>query len=156
MSINLAEAHVKALQHLQAGDPSFELGTGDSSSVKEVIVTVEEVTGRKVLRKIVPPRPGDPPTVADPTRAQQLLHGRLSARCGTASPQHGNGCSNRLNSGRLFTLPVREARASSGNTNRDRGRSRILPGPFLEVSKQSVLPGWNRHAHCTKFGLREH
>ena len=74
--IDLAEAHVKALQHLQAGNPSFavNLGTGEGSSVKEVIATVEEVTGRKVPRKIVPRRPGDPPAlVADPTRAQQLL-----------------------------------------------------------------------------------
>jgi UDP-glucose-4-epimerase GalE len=74
--VDLAEAHVKALQHLQAGNPSFtlNLGTGEGSSVKEVIATVEEVTGRKVPRKIVPRRPGDPPAlVADPTRAQQLL-----------------------------------------------------------------------------------
>jgi len=42
--------------------------------VKEVIATVEEVTGKKVPHKIVPRRPGDPPAlVADPKRAQQLL-----------------------------------------------------------------------------------
>jgi UDP-glucose-4-epimerase GalE len=74
--VDLAEAHVKALQHLQAGNPSFtvNLGTGEGSSVKEVIATAEEVTGKKVPHKIVPRRPGDPPAlVADPNRAQQLL-----------------------------------------------------------------------------------
>ena len=74
--VDLAEAHVIALQHLQAGNPSFtvNLGTGEGSSVKEVISTVEEVTGKKVPHKIVPRRPGDPPAlVADPKRAQQLL-----------------------------------------------------------------------------------
>jgi UDP-arabinose 4-epimerase len=74
--VDLAEAHVKALQHLLAGNASFtvNLGTGEGSSVKEVIAAVEEVTGKKVPRKIVPRRPGDPPAlVADPTRAQQLL-----------------------------------------------------------------------------------
>jgi UDP-arabinose 4-epimerase len=74
--VDLAEAHVKALQHLQAGNSSFtvNLGTGEGSSVKEVIATVEEVTGRNVPRKVVPRRPGDPPVlVADPTRARQLL-----------------------------------------------------------------------------------
>jgi len=74
--VDLAEAHVKALQHLLAGNPSFtvNLGTGQGSSVKEVIASVEEVTGRKVPTKIVPRRPGDPPAlVADPTRARQLL-----------------------------------------------------------------------------------
>jgi UDP-glucose 4-epimerase len=74
--IDLAEAHVKALQHLLAGNPSLtvNLGTGEGSSVKEVIATVEEVTGKKVPHKVVPRRPGDPPAlVADPKRAQQLL-----------------------------------------------------------------------------------
>ena len=74
--VDLAEAHVKALQHLLAGNASLtvNLGTGEGSSVKEVIAAVEEVTGKKVPRKIVPRRPGDPPAlVADPTRAQQLL-----------------------------------------------------------------------------------
>ena len=74
--VDLAEAHVKAVQRLLAGNASFtvNLGTGEGSSVKEVIAAVEEVTGRKVPRNIVPRRPGDPPAlVADPTRAQQLL-----------------------------------------------------------------------------------
>jgi UDP-arabinose 4-epimerase len=74
--LDLAEAHVKALQHLLAENASFtvNLGTGEGSSVMEVIAAVEETTGKKVPRKIVPRRPGDPPAlVADPTRAQQLL-----------------------------------------------------------------------------------
>jgi len=75
--VDLAEAHVIALQHLVAGKPSFtvNLGTGEGSSVKDVIRTVEEVTGKKVPTKIVPRRPGDPPSlVADPARAQKLLN----------------------------------------------------------------------------------
>jgi len=75
--MDLAEAHVLALQHLVAGNPSFtvNLGTGEGSSVKDVIRTVEEVTGKKVPARIVPRRPGDPPAlVADPARAQKLLH----------------------------------------------------------------------------------
>ncbi|HXM61820.1 MAG TPA: UDP-glucose 4-epimerase GalE [Terriglobales bacterium] len=74
--VDLAEAHVKAHQRLLAGNPSFvvNLGTGNGSSVKEVIAAVEEVTGKKVPGKIVPRRPGDPPAlVADPARAQELL-----------------------------------------------------------------------------------
>ncbi|HEX8815427.1 MAG TPA: UDP-glucose 4-epimerase GalE [Terriglobales bacterium] len=74
--VDLAEAHVIALQHLMSGKPSFtvNLGTGQGSSVKEVIHTVEEVTGKKVPTKIVPRRAGDPPAlVADPTAAQKLL-----------------------------------------------------------------------------------
>jgi UDP-glucose-4-epimerase GalE len=75
--VDLAEAHVKALQYLLAGNPSFtvNLGTGEGSSVKEVISTVEEVTGKNVPRKIVPRRPGDPPAlVADPKKAHEMLN----------------------------------------------------------------------------------
>ncbi len=75
--VDLAEAHVIALQHLVAGNPSFtvNLGTGEGSSVKDVIRTVEEVTAKKVPTRIVPRRPGDPPSlVADPTRAEKLLN----------------------------------------------------------------------------------
>lgn len=74
--MDLAEAHVMALQHLVAGNPSFtvNLGTGQGSSVKEVISAVEQVTGKKVPYRIVPRRAGDPPTlVADPRAAQKLL-----------------------------------------------------------------------------------
>jgi len=67
---------VKALEHLAAGKESFavNVGTGTGASVREVISTVEEVTGKSVPHKIVPRRPGDPPKlVANPARAQALL-----------------------------------------------------------------------------------
>jgi len=74
---DLADAHVKAIEHLEGGNPSFaaNLGTGRGHSVKEVISTVEEVTGSPVPRRVGPRRPGDPPAlVADPHRAETLLH----------------------------------------------------------------------------------
>ena len=73
---DLASAHVKALEYLAEGNPSFaaNLGTGTGASVSEVISTVEKVTGKPVPRKIVPRRPGDPPAlVANPAKAQALL-----------------------------------------------------------------------------------
>jgi UDP-arabinose 4-epimerase len=73
---DLAEAHVKALEHLQAGKESFaaNLGTGRGHSVREVIATVEEVTGNPVPLRLCPRRPGDPPAlVADPRQAETLL-----------------------------------------------------------------------------------
>ena len=73
---DLAEAHVKAIEHLQAGNNSFaaNLGTGQGHSVKEIISTVEEVTGNSVPRRVGPRRAGDPPAlVADPRRAETLL-----------------------------------------------------------------------------------
>jgi UDP-glucose-4-epimerase GalE len=73
---DLAEAHVLALKHLEAGKSSaaLNLGTGVGCSVKEVIATIEDVTGSKVPRGTSPRRPGDPAIlVADPARAQAAL-----------------------------------------------------------------------------------
>ena len=73
---DLADVHVKALEHLAAGKDSFavNVGTGQGHSVQEVISTVEEVTGRRVPSKIGPRRAGDPPAlVANPAKAQALL-----------------------------------------------------------------------------------
>jgi UDP-glucose-4-epimerase GalE len=73
---DLASAHVKALQHLtkEGSCIAVNLGTGQGHSVMEIIKAVEEVTGKKVPRRIVGRRPGDPPSlVADPAHAQQLL-----------------------------------------------------------------------------------
>jgi UDP-glucose-4-epimerase GalE len=73
---DLASAHLKALDHLAAGKESFavNVGTGTGASVQEVITVVEEATGRRVPRKMVPRRPGDPPIlVANPAKAQALL-----------------------------------------------------------------------------------
>ncbi len=73
---DLAEAHVMGIEHLSRGGESakLNLGTGQGASVKQVVSTIEKVTGQKVPRKIVSRRPGDPPElVADPSRAQKLL-----------------------------------------------------------------------------------
>src|SRR5947209_6447716 len=74
---DLAIAHVKALEHLGAGKPSFavNVGTGKGASVQEVISAVEKATGKPVPRKIAPRRPGDPPAlVANPAKAEALLN----------------------------------------------------------------------------------
>jgi UDP-glucose-4-epimerase GalE len=73
---DLAEAHVLALKELEAGKNSaaLNLGTGVGCSVKEVISTIEEVTGSKVPRHVAARRPGDPPIlIADPSRAHSAL-----------------------------------------------------------------------------------
>ena len=74
---DLASAHVRALDHLVAGKESMavNVGTGVGASVQQVISAVEKATGKKVPRKVVPRRAGDPPAlVANPSKAQALLH----------------------------------------------------------------------------------
>jgi UDP-glucose-4-epimerase GalE len=73
---DLASVHMKALEHLVAGKESFavNVGTGSGYSVQQVISAVEDVTGKRVPRKIGPRRAGDPPAlVANPAKAEALL-----------------------------------------------------------------------------------
>jgi UDP-glucose 4-epimerase len=73
---DLSDAHVRALEHLAAGQGSFaaNLGSGHGNTVKEVIAAVEKVTGREVPARMAARRTGDPPAlVADPTLAKQIL-----------------------------------------------------------------------------------
>ena len=79
--LDLGEAHVRALEYLNAGGASgaFNLGTGKGQSVQEVISAVERVTGKKVPVRDCPRRAGDPPElVADATRAFETLNWKPS------------------------------------------------------------------------------
>jgi UDP-glucose-4-epimerase GalE len=59
---DLASAHVLALDALRAGAAStaYNLGNGRPISVREVVESVERVSGRKVPAGKAPRRPGDP------------------------------------------------------------------------------------------------
>ena len=73
---DLAEAHLRALEHLCAGHESIalNLGTARGHSVREVIAAAESVCGRSIPWHAAARRPGDPPVlVADPTRAAERL-----------------------------------------------------------------------------------
>jgi UDP-glucose 4-epimerase len=76
--VDLAKAHVKALQHLDKQNPKYydfcNVGTGKGSSVLEVIKTFEKVTGQKVPFKIGARRDGDIMAVyADVTKSKKML-----------------------------------------------------------------------------------
>jgi UDP-glucose-4-epimerase GalE len=74
---DLADAHVKALEAIVETDRSgaYNLGTGRPHSVREVIQSVERVTGRRVPWTLAPRRAGDPAVLfASPAKAQAELH----------------------------------------------------------------------------------
>jgi UDP-glucose 4-epimerase len=74
--VDLAEAHVLALESLLGGGQSdaFNVGTGTGHSVLEVVRAVERVTGRKVPYQIGPRRAGDAPLlVADSDKLKRTL-----------------------------------------------------------------------------------
>jgi UDP-glucose-4-epimerase GalE len=73
---DLIDAHLLALDRLSAGGAGgyFNLGSQHGHSVREVIKTVETVTGRKVTVRVGPRRAGDPPTlIASSDKAQSEL-----------------------------------------------------------------------------------
>jgi UDP-glucose 4-epimerase len=73
---DLADAHVKALAYLENGGESATLncGYGHGYSVREVLDTVERISGKKLNIREEARRPGDPPTlVAKAERIKKLL-----------------------------------------------------------------------------------
>ena len=78
---DLAQAHVLALQHLEAGGASgrYNLGNGQPFSVKDVIAAVERVSGRRVPWAPAARREGDPSVLfASSARIQRELGWRPS------------------------------------------------------------------------------
>lgn len=73
---DLAQAHVLGLEYLlQGGETAvFNLGNGSGFSVKEVIDTARQVTGKDIKAVECDRRPGDPPAlVGSSDRARQIL-----------------------------------------------------------------------------------
>jgi UDP-glucose 4-epimerase len=58
--IDLAQAHILALQALERGSCIYNLGNGRGFSVKEVIETARRITGHAIPAVVGPRRPGDP------------------------------------------------------------------------------------------------
>jgi len=74
--VDLAQGHVKALQNLNkiSGCQAINLGTGNGTSVLEIVNTFKEISGQNIPYKIVPRRAGDLATVfADAQLANDLL-----------------------------------------------------------------------------------
>ena len=71
---DLADAHVRAAQHLFDGGASdvFNLGTGRGASVSSIIDAVMQITGSPVRYAVGPRRRGDPPIVV--STAEKALH----------------------------------------------------------------------------------
>jgi UDP-glucose 4-epimerase len=75
--VDLAIAHVRALEYLQQFDRSnqYNLGTGQGSSVKQVIDTTKRISGSDFKVEEVGRRPGDPVAIwADSSKAERELN----------------------------------------------------------------------------------
>lgn len=61
--IDLARAHILALEALDRGSRVYNLGNGRGFSVKQVIQTARKITGHPIPAEVGPRRPGDPPVL---------------------------------------------------------------------------------------------
>ncbi len=74
--LDLADAHVRAIERLLAGGSSLaaNLGTGDGVTVLELLAAIQRVTGKRVPAEAAPRREGDAPAlVADNSHARREL-----------------------------------------------------------------------------------
>jgi UDP-glucose 4-epimerase len=72
--VDLAQAHVLALQGLEKRSCVYNLGNGQGFTVQEVVAAAREVTGQPVPVEIAARRPGDPATlVASSDRIRREL-----------------------------------------------------------------------------------
>src|SRR5699024_12439269 len=76
--VDLAEGHVAALHHLrdhpELSVRAWNLGTGQGTSVLEMVAAFEAAAGLTIPYEIAPRRAGDLPAVyADPSRAEAEL-----------------------------------------------------------------------------------
>ena len=75
--VDLADGHLKALERLKPGINTYNLGSGQGTSVLELIHIFEEVSGKNLPYKIGQRRPGDlAEFYADPEKAKRELHWR--------------------------------------------------------------------------------
>ena len=75
--VDLAKGHVAAISHMKKGVSIYNLGTGKSTSVLEMIKAFEEASGEELPYEIVGRRAGDLPEVyANPGKAQEELEWR--------------------------------------------------------------------------------
>lgn len=72
--VDLAEGHVKALEHSQPGASIYNLGTGKGTSVLELLHAFEAANNIEIPYTIMPRRPGDIASCyADPSKAEKKL-----------------------------------------------------------------------------------
>jgi UDP-glucose 4-epimerase len=77
--MDLADAHLRALDHDGAGVRVYNLGSGRGHSVLELVRAFEAASGRAIPLRFVARRPGDVATLyADPRRAERDLGWKAS------------------------------------------------------------------------------
>lgn len=81
--VDLADAHVAALEHLRATNQTtaYNLGTGEGSTVQDVVDLAKRISGVDFVAEVVPRRLGDPVGIwADTSKAEIELNWKAKYR----------------------------------------------------------------------------
>jgi len=72
--VDLADAHIDTIEKLDRSLGSINLGTRDGFSVRQIVDSIQRVTGRELPIQLGARRAGDPPAlIADTTKARDLI-----------------------------------------------------------------------------------
>ncbi len=143
---DLADAHLLALDRLERGSITVNLGNGTGHSVLQVIEAVERVSERKVPYRICPRRPGDAAVLVASSEARATR-----TRLATALRRSGRNRAYRaaLARGAPQRLCATDGRTGTVAVYRARGRTAAVAG-ILEWLSAGVL----RHRHLSVAGDR--
>ena len=73
--VDLAKGHVAAIEKMHPGISIYNLGSGKTSSVLDMIKAFEAASGKKLPMRFAPRREGDLPEIcADPSKAERELN----------------------------------------------------------------------------------
>ena len=134
--VDLADAHLLALAHLQGGGASraYNLGIGRPFSVREVLLAVEAVAGTPVPHTMGPRRPGDPAVLYASARSHPAR-----PRLGAGLPRPPDASSTRRGSGGAAILAATPVANPPG-----RGRERVPASPRLHAALSRPARGGAR------------
>ncbi len=91
---DLADAHLAALKYLDRDERKydvFNVGTGEGTSVRQIVDEVKKVTGLPFTETVMPRRAGDPPHLIGPRRTQVRRLQRRHRRRHLGAPDRGRG-----------------------------------------------------------------
>jgi UDP-glucose 4-epimerase len=72
--VDLADAHIAAIEKLDRSLGEINLGTRDGFSVRQIVDSIQRVTGRDLPLQLGPRRAGDPPAlIADTSKAREAI-----------------------------------------------------------------------------------
>lgn len=146
--MDLAQGHVQALAYAadHAGFVAVNLGTGQGTSVLELVRAFERVSQRRIPLRKAPRRAGDIERMwADPALAASLLAGAAPAGSRPCAPMAGAG-SRAIRTATRASRPRHNPNGVSDGF-REAGRAVTVDGNIAKQHRRAARPSRAMHRH---------